>query len=268
MILLASIGIVLISSLAVMNSLPGNLVASDGPAAPDPNAQPPASKKQPEPQINPPRAEVPRVEPPAGGVISPINNPGKPSLNSSKFMEGEVLVGLKSGINMNSPEVTDLIERNGGKIAQYYSQIKVVLVQVEAGKEREFIQKISMSALVEYAELNPIANPAPVPPEPRDRPPAGGAIAPILNPVQPPANASDPIKGEVLVGFKSGVDVRSTEVANLIERNGGKIARYIDSIRVILVLVDPGKEQEFMGNISRSELVAYAELNRVANPAP
>ena len=161
MILLASIGIVLISSLAVMNSLPGNLVASDGPAAPDPNAQPPASKKQPEPQINPPRAEVPRVEPPAGGVISPINNPGKPSLNSSKFMEGEVLVGLKSGININSPEVSDLIERNGGKIARYIDPIRVILVLVDPVKEREFMGNISRSELVAYAELNRVANPAP-----------------------------------------------------------------------------------------------------------
>src|SRR3990170_4404138 len=138
MILLASIGIVLISSLAVMNSLPGNLVASDGPAAPDPNAQPPASKKQPEPQINPPRAEVPRVGPPTGGVIGPIDNPDRSAINSSKFMKGEVLVGFKSGIDTNSPDVADLIERNGGKIARYHSQIRVVLVQVEAGKEQEF----------------------------------------------------------------------------------------------------------------------------------
>jgi hypothetical protein len=247
MILLASIGVavLLISSLAFMMTLPATPMESKRPSGPE--------------------AQVPRLEPPAG---APVDSPDKSAVNSSKFMKGEVVVGFKSGVDISSPEVADIIERNGGKIAMYNTQIRAVLVQVEAGKEQEFIKKISATDLVEYAELNPIANPAPVPQEPRDRPPLGGAIAPIVNPEQPPSNASEPIKGEVIVGFKPGIDIRSAEVSDLIERNGGKIARYNTQIRAVLVQVEAGKEQEFMKKISLSALVEYAELNRAANPAP
>ena len=170
MVYLAGTAVVLIGSFAVMNTLLTQQAEPIVSPAPERSAQPPVNKEaspkenvkaQPQPEIISPAPQGPKNNPPADDVIVPIDRPEQQLPNASNYMKGEVLVGLKPGIDVNSPGVADLIARNGGKIAQYNRQIRVILVQVEAGKEQEFIQKVTQSALVEYAELNRIANPAP-----------------------------------------------------------------------------------------------------------
>ena len=76
---------------------------------------------------------------------------------------------------------------------------------------------------------------------------------------QSPEKASY-IPGEVIVGFRK-VSCTSTEALQLIEKYGGKIKDSMPQINAVLVRVPIGKEKEFIENISKEDVVEYAEFN-------
>ena len=69
------------------------------------------------------------------------------------YVPGEVIVGFRK-VSCTSSDAFQLIEKYGGEIKDVLPQINAVVVKVPAGKEKEFIEKISKEEIVKYAELN------------------------------------------------------------------------------------------------------------------
>ena len=81
----------------------------------------------------------------------------------------------------------------------------------------------------------------------------------------PPAGDFWP--GQVIAGFKEGTTLEEAEA--LLESYGLTIERvpsdrhWQQGVRAILVCVDPGQEEDWIGRLSAEESVEYAELSGV-----
>jgi len=91
------------------------------------------------------------------GIMSATNISTKPLAKEKKhninYVEGEIIVGLKNKVSFTQSK--SLVQSYGGKnILQRLEKINTIVVEVDKGKEHEFIDKISRDHNVRYAELN------------------------------------------------------------------------------------------------------------------
>ena len=91
------------------------------------------------------------------GIMSATNISTKPLAKEKKhninYVEGEIIVGLKNKVSFTQSK--SLVQSYGGKnILQRLEKINTIVVEVDKGKEHEFIDKICRDHNVRYAELN------------------------------------------------------------------------------------------------------------------
>ncbi|MDH7475678.1 MAG: S8 family peptidase [Anaerolineae bacterium] len=79
---------------------------------------------------------------------------------------------------------------------------------------------------------------------------------------RPPSNINAPFApGELLVKFKSVNAITSTEVTSVLERYDLHVAKVIPGLRITLLTVPAGREQEIIAALQQEPFVEYAEPN-------
>ena len=91
------------------------------------------------------------------GIITATNIPKKSIITKEKhnikFVEGQVIVGFKE--KQSFVKSRTLVQLYGGKtVLQRLEKINAIVVQVDKGKEQEFIDRIRSDPNIKYAELN------------------------------------------------------------------------------------------------------------------
>jgi len=78
-----------------------------------------------------------------------------PPQKKAGHVKGEVILGFVSSVSCSSNKALALIENNGGKIKRVISdKLNIVLVEVPAGQEGAFIERLRKSDIIKYAEFN------------------------------------------------------------------------------------------------------------------